>query len=69
MATDNTHSSLYIGLMSGTSLDAIDAVLVNFEKRLTIKTSSSLPIPDDIRAEIKALNAECENDLTRINGI
>lgn len=40
----------WLGLMSGTSMDAVDAVLVSFEAQsLSIHGTHSLPYPDDLR--------------------
>lgn len=50
---DGTH---FIGLMSGTSLDAVDAVLVDLnEHRHDVLAHHSQPIPDDLRAAIARL--------------
>ena len=50
-------TELYIGLMSGTSLDAIDAVLVEFpDHRVHLLAHHSEPLPEDLRDSLLALN-------------
>ncbi len=50
---DGTH---FIGLMSGTSLDAVDAVLVDLnDNGHAVLAHHSQPIPDDLRAAIARL--------------
>ena len=56
---------LYIGLMSGTSLDSIDAVLADFSNGIEVVTTIETEIPNDIRLEIQALNHPQHNDLAR----
>ena len=56
---------LYIGLMSGTSLDAIDAVIIELSEHPHIIDSFSSPIPEDIHLEILALNSIQPNELNR----
>ncbi|WP_025770391.1 anhydro-N-acetylmuramic acid kinase [Thioalkalivibrio sp. HK1] len=47
---------LFIGLISGTSVDAVDAALVDFdEERIRLVSTSSTPIPDSLRHELHAL--------------
>ena len=46
----------YIGLISGTSVDAIDAVLVEFEPRLSLIAAHSFPYPAELRVDILALS-------------
>ena len=46
-------SELFIGLMSGTSVDAIDAVIMDFSKSSThIVSSYSQKIDSDLRTKI-----------------
>jgi len=48
---------LYIGIMTGTSLDAIDTVLCSFESKVvTVHGSYSYPWPDSLRSELLELS-------------
>jgi anhydro-N-acetylmuramic acid kinase len=48
----------YIGLMSGTSLDGADGVIVQWDaqQHMQVHTYASQPFPDTLRAELLALN-------------
>lgn len=59
-------SQRYIGLMSGTSADAIDAVLVDLNQPLQLLAHHSKPLPIDIRTQIHALSLPGNNEIDRM---
>lgn len=59
-------SDYYIGLMSGTSLDGVDGVLVDFSsKKLAVIANASVPFSSSFRAELLTLNSPTHNELHR----
>ncbi len=59
-------NDLYIGLMSGTSLDGADGVLVDFSgARLRVLANSTQAFSNEFRTELLALNTPSHNELHR----
>ncbi len=59
-------SDLYIGLMSGTSVDGIDAALVQFEPDFKVLATHCAQYPDDLRVKILKLCAPAADEINRI---
>ena len=59
---------LYAGVMSGTSLDGVDAVVADFapaEGTCTTLGAAHAPMPDPLRDELLLLQAPCDDELSR----
>src|SRR3989442_12752884 len=66
MRQNSRMADYYIGLMSGTSLDGADGVLVDFSgDKLKVLASASEPFSESFRAELLALNSPTDNELHR----
>lgn len=60
-------SELYVGLLSGSSLDGVDAVLVDFaDERIDIRGHYFVPYPADLRGKLLSLQTPARNELHRV---
>ncbi len=59
--------TLYIGLMSGTSVDGVDGVLTRLDdgQAPQVLANASLPMPENLRHELLALNESGGDELAR----
>ncbi|WP_019623170.1 anhydro-N-acetylmuramic acid kinase [Amphritea japonica] len=62
-------AQIYIGLMSGTSLDSIDAVAVRFEPSFELIASHSEPIPPAIDNRIRVLFNPGDNEIDQLGNL
>lgn len=60
---------LYIGLMSGTSADAIDAALVDLQPTPQLIAQHTLQLPTNIRQQIHALSLPGDNEVDRMGAL
>jgi anhydro-N-acetylmuramic acid kinase len=61
-----TNHDYYIGLMSGTSMDGVDGVVVEFlQQTCRVIGHHSMPFSETLKAEMLALNTAGENELHR----
>jgi len=66
MSASGTSSELFIGLMSGTSLDGVDGVLVDFSATYPqVLAHQALPFTPTLKQELLALNTPSDNELHR----
>ncbi len=59
-------TELFVGLMSGTSLNSIDCVLVSFDPHLKMLSSLEYPIDETLRTEILNLCSAGGNEIQRM---
>jgi anhydro-N-acetylmuramic acid kinase len=66
MSTAGTSQKLFIGLMSGTSLDGVDGVLADFSgAQPRVLAHHAMPFAPALKQELLALNTPSDNELHR----
>ena len=64
-STRSTSSEIYIGLMSGTSLDGVDAVLVDLRGRPFLLGAGFLRYPKSLKANLLSLHEMSGDEVHR----
>lgn len=59
-------ADFFVGVLSGTSVDAVDAALVRFAPQPELVATHTLPYPPGLRAELLALATPGENEIDRL---
>src|ERR1022692_900098 len=57
---------LYIGLMSGTSLDGIDAALLDLSAHPKLVAAETYPLPEQLRSDLLALCLPGDDEIERM---
>lgn len=57
--------ALYLGVMSGTSLDGLDIALIDLGERLQLLATHYLPMPADLRQELLSLCSSGPDEIAR----
>jgi anhydro-N-acetylmuramic acid kinase len=57
---------LFVGVLSGTSVDAVDVALVRFTPAVELLATHTLAYPPELRAELLALAVPGENEIDRL---
>ncbi len=65
----DNQAAVYVGLMSGTSLDSVDAVAVSFEPKFTLVATHTEAIPDQLKQSITRLMLPSDKEIDRMGKI
>ncbi|MFM6958935.1 MAG: anhydro-N-acetylmuramic acid kinase, partial [Acinetobacter sp.] len=58
-------SAIYIGVMTGTSMDGVDIIATSFDP-LTLHATLTVPFKQDLRDELMALTLPDDNEIDRM---
>lgn len=60
------NAPIYIGIMSGTSLDAVDIVAIEFTPQIQLIASTSVSFPAQLRQDLISLTQPSDNEIERM---